>query len=129
VACRVRGAALALLLRGAGGCEHTAGVEPLSPRRTPAASAQNPEMSALVATLQRELRAQEPVDPQREELVEALATAAQLGAPQGAGNRSTPGAMPPGVEQALTRLLASPGDTAAAVRVLETLVRPDSGVP
>ena len=123
--CQVQSATLVLLLMGgAAGCERTASLEPLSPQSSRATGDSNSEMSALLATIQREFRGQGPADPQREQLVEALAAARR-----GTEPSPTAGVVPLRVEQALNQLLASPGDSATAVRVLEALARPDNREP
>lgn len=86
-------------------------------------------MSALLATIQREFGAQGTADPHREQLVEALAAATRAGTAHSGGSSPTAAAVPLHVDKALKQLLASHGDSATAVRVLEALARPDSRQP
>jgi hypothetical protein len=81
-----RAAALvAILTGGAGACEHTASLEPLSPRMAPAASVESRQMEALLTAVQRETRAQGSADAAREQLIAALFVAAREPAPRGSG--------------------------------------------
>lgn len=125
-----RAAALAAILAGgAGACEHTASLEPLSPRMAPAASVKSREMEALLTAMQRETRAQGPADAAREQLIAALFAATREPASHGSGTERPASAVPAHVDHALSRLLSSPGDPAAAVSTLQELVDRDSRTP
>lgn len=128
---RTAGAAAlaAILAGGAGGCEHTGSLEPLAPRTVPATSVESREMEALLTAMQRETRAQGPADAAREQLIAALFAAAREPAPHDSGTERPASAVPARVEHALSRLLSSPGDPAAAVSTLQELADRDSRTP
>jgi hypothetical protein len=113
----------------ASACEHTPRLEPLSPASVPAAGAENGHVTALLATIQREFQAEGPADPRREQLVAALISAVREPAPRGPEMNRNGGAAPSHIQDALNQLLASQGDSAAVVRVLEALTQPDSSRP
>jgi hypothetical protein len=125
-----RAAALtAVLAMSAGACEHAASLAPLSPHAAPAPGAESREMEALLTAVQRETRAQGPADPARDRLVAALFAATRDPAPQAPSTELPATAVPAHMEQALSRLLAAHGDSAAIAHTLRELADRDSRAP
>lgn len=126
----VRAAALAAILAvGASACEHTASLEPLSPRLAPDADAESREMDALVTVVKRESLAQGSADPARERLVAALLVAVREPAQHGPATEPPAAAVTARVEHVLLRLLAAQGDSAAMVSALQELANRDGRTP
>jgi len=128
--CAARAAALAAILAvGPGACEHTANLHPLAPRTAPAASVESREMDALLTAVQGEMQAQGPASAARERLIAALFAAAREPAAHGLAPDRPATAVPAHMQHALSRLLASHGDSAAIASTVQELAGRDSRTP